>query len=199
MQCIYKIIKMKTAEQQIEFIEEMIATAKGNIGEGSIFYLIWGWSVFIAAGINYYLLNVAQTDLHWLPWPIGMTLAGLLSMIVGFKKGKQGGAKSHLENFLGSLWLGFIITLFVVLSGMWVVGYEATYPILMALYGFGTFASGRMLKFKPLMIGGVCAWICAILSFYYPFSEQLIFIAVAILTAYIIPGHLLAAQNQKNG
>jgi len=189
---------MKTAEQQIELIEEMIATAKGNIGEESVFYLIWGWSVFIAAVINYYLLLVAQYNMHWLPWPIIMTSAGILSIIVGFKKRKNVVVRSHIEKFLASLWLAFIITLFVVLSGMQVIGYEATYPILMALYGFGTFASGSVLKFKPLIVGGVSAWICAMLAFYFPFSDQLILIAVAILTSYIVPGHLLAAQKRKN-
>lgn len=185
---------MKTAEEQMALIEEMIATSKGNLSDGSIYYLIWGWAVAISAAINYILLNVIKSDSHWLPWPILMTLAAFVSIFVSIKQAKKQKAKSYIERMLGMLWLSFVITLFVVLFGMQVLGYEGVYPILMALYGLGTFASGGILRFTPLMVGGVCAWACASIAYFVPFSDQLILITVAIVTSYIIPGHMLAAK-----
>jgi len=189
---------METAEKRIEFIEEMINSAKGNISEGSIFYLIWGWSVLTAALSNYILLNHIEYEFNWIGWPILMTLAAILSLIVGYKKGNSKNTSSYLEKLMGYLWLSFVITLFVFLFGMSVLGHEAIYPIIMALYGLGTFASGGMLQFKPLMIGGISSWVCAIIAFQVGFSDQLILISVAIVTSYIIPGHLLAAKNRRN-
>ncbi len=185
---------MKTAEQQMAVIEEMIAASKGNLSDGSVYYLLWGWAVLICAISNYALLNMVGSEYHWLPWPIGMTLAGFTSMFISIKQSKEKKANSYIERMLGMLWLSFIITLFVILFGMVSLGYEAVYPILMALYGLGTFASGGILKFKPLMIGGICSWACACVAYYVGFSDQLILISIAILTSYIIPGHMLAAK-----
>lgn len=185
---------MKTAEQNLQLIEEMIATSKGNLAEGSVFYLIWGWSVFIAASINYYLLNHTDYEHHWIAWPFLMTGAGIISSIVGYKRSKKQRVKTYIDRFMSFLWLSFLITLIVVLYGMSTIGEEAVYPIVIALYGLGTFASGGILKYMPLMIGGVSAWICALIAYHVNFSEQLILINVAILTSYIIPGHLLAKK-----
>lgn len=189
---------MEDPKKQIEIIEEMISAAKGNLSDGSIFYLIWGWLVFIAALSNYYLLNVASFANHWIVWPVLMGLGGIITMLVGIKKGRKEKNVSYIDKFLRSLWLGFIITMLVVLSGIGVDGPAAIYPCLMALYGLGTFVSGMLLKFKALQIGAVSSWVCASIAFYVDFSDQLLLIAVAILLSYIIPGHLLAAKNKGN-
>jgi hypothetical protein len=68
--------------------------------------------------------------------------------------------------------------------------------VIVLLYGMGTFVSGRLLKFKPLVIGGVIAWLCGILSFGQPFDIQLLILMVAIVASYIVPGHLLASSKQ---
>ena len=64
MQCIYKFKIMEKSENNLKIIEEMIQTAKGNLSEGSIFYLIWGWLVLIAAATNYVLLNFTKFPNH---------------------------------------------------------------------------------------------------------------------------------------
>ncbi|MFT6199878.1 MAG: hypothetical protein ACJAQ2_001656, partial [Vicingaceae bacterium] len=43
---------MSEAEKQIQYIEEMIATTKGNLSNGSVHFLLWGWLVFAAAVTN---------------------------------------------------------------------------------------------------------------------------------------------------
>ena len=73
-----------------------------------------------------------------------------------------------------------------------------TYPIFVLLYGIGTFATGRIIKFTPLIIGGALCFVLAVVSAYQSFSNQLIIIALAILVSYIIPGHLLYNKYQKN-
>ena len=185
---------METAKQNLQLIEEMIATAKGNLAEGSIFYLIWGWLVFIAASINYYLLNYTDYENHWIAWPFLMILGGILSSIVGYRRSKTQTVKTYIDRFMAFLWLSFLITLIVVLYGISILGEEAIYPIILALYGLGTFASGGILKYKPLMVGGIGAWVCSIIAFHVGFSDQLLLVIAAILVSYIIPGHLLKAR-----
>jgi Na+/melibiose symporter-like transporter len=184
------------SQEQLKVIEEMIANAKLNISEGSIFYLIWGWLVVLAAAINYYLLVYMNYDNHWLPWPILMSIGGLLSMIIGYRKSKKGRAKTYVERALNYLWIGFGITLFMVLVGMLRLGPEKTYPIIIFLYGLGTFVSGGILKFKPLLLGGIACWLIGLIAFYTSFANQLILISLAVFVSYIIPGHLLANAKQ---
>lgn len=195
MQYIYK--EMEKEQKQLELIEEMIKTAKGNISEGSIFYLVWGWLVFIAAATNYYLLIFVNYKNHWVAWPILMTLGAIISGVIGYKKGKRQTVSTYPERAMKNLWLAFLITLLSVLFGMGKIGVEYSYPIIMLLYGLGTFVSGGILKFVPLKVGGMVSWACGIIAFYQSFPNQLLLIILAIVASYIIPGHLLAKSKRQ--
>tara|TARA_R110002072_G_scaffold49477_8_gene134458 strand:+ start:2808 stop:3380 length:573 start_codon:yes stop_codon:yes gene_type:complete len=188
---------MEKQIEQIQLIETMIANAKGNIGDSSVFYLLWGWLVFIAAALNYVLLNHTSFENPWIGWMYLMILGGIISAVLGYKKGRTKKVQTYPERALKFLWLGFVITLFSVLWGMGIIGIKATYPILMLMYGLGTFVSGGILKFKPLIVGGILAWICGIIAFYCSFSYQLLLIMLAILFSYIIPGHMMAQSKES--
>src|SRR5690554_8176678 len=100
---------MESKENQFKVIEEMIANAKGNLSEGSVFYLLWGWLVIIAASSNYILLSYTNFEMHWLPWIILMPLGGVISMIIGYRMNKNKRVKAYVESALNYLWLGFVI------------------------------------------------------------------------------------------
>jgi len=72
------------------------------------------------------------------------------------------------------------------------------YPLIMIIYGFGTWVSGGVLKYAPLIIGGVICWVLAGIAFYFPFNVQILLLALSILIAYIIPGHMLKIKASKN-
>ena len=72
------------------------------------------------------------------------------------------------------------------------------YPLIMVIYGIGTWVSGGILKFAPLIIGGVICWILAGMAFYFPFNIQLLLLAMSILLSYIIPGHLLKFKASRH-
>ncbi|MEQ8624889.1 MAG: hypothetical protein RJQ00_03300 [Vicingaceae bacterium] len=187
-----------TGEKQLKLIEEMIASAKVKASEGSIYYLIWGWLVLIAAACHFILLNYTSYQNHWIAWPILMALGGIISGIVGFRQEKKATIKTYVDRAMGYLWGAVGITLFVVLIAMIKLGPLVAYPILIFLYGIGTFVSGGILKFKPLVIGGIACWVIGSIAVYVNFSDQLILLATAIVVSYLIPGHLLAAKKEEN-
>jgi hypothetical protein len=92
---------------------------------------------------------------------------------------------------LNYLWGGFSVVLFITILASIKYGFEITYPMLIWLYGLGTFVSGGILRFSPLVWGGVMAWIIGIAAIFLPFEQQLLCVAGAILFSYIVPGHLL--------
>jgi hypothetical protein len=66
------------------------------------------------------------------------------------------------------------------------------------LYGLGTFVSGRILRFTPLIAGGVTNWALAATAIWFDFDYQMIFAAAAILLSYIIPGYMLRPSTQQS-
>ena len=189
--------KTLNERESLQLIEQMMLTAKQEIGEDGIMYLAWGWLVLVAALTNYALQFILQNPYHWLPWAVLMPLGGIFSFIYGARKSKQQRVKTFVGEFLGYLGIAFGVCLFVVLF----FGYKLQlncYPMVMLIYGIWLFVSGGMLRFKPLIIGGIINWGFAIASFFVTFDIQLIFIAVAVLLGYIIPGHMLNQQFRKN-
>lgn len=73
-------------------------------------------------------------------------------------------------------------------------GWANGYPFFILFYGLGTFISGKLLQFTPLVIGGIFNWVLAIACVFVPFDYQLLLAAAAILTSYIIPGYLIKTE-----
>lgn len=76
-------------KQALGLIEEMISKAKNDINDNGLYFLFWGWLVFIAAISNYYLLVYTSFEYHSLPWMILMPFGGIVSGIIGFREKKK--------------------------------------------------------------------------------------------------------------
>ena len=126
---------MNEAEKQIQYIEEIFATTKGNLSSGSVHFLLWGWLVFAAGLINYFLMNHTAVENDWIAWPILMDFGALFAIYLGRKESKESTVTTKIDKMLVSLWSGFGITLVAMLSAMVAIGRAKVYPRLMALYG----------------------------------------------------------------
>ena len=60
-----------------------------------------------------------------------------------------------------------------------------------------TAVSGLMVRFRPLIIGGLVFLVAAIVSIYLRGTEQLLVLAIAMVFGYLIPGYIL--RSSKNG
>ncbi len=178
-----------TGEESIRIITDMITKTKSNIRQGSFHLLFWGWLI-VFCSLGEFLLTRFTGYAH--PYFIWfLTIPGVLvSLVYGFTKGR----KAEMHTYAGRLymwtWLGFLftaVTLFVLLNS----SLQDVSPFILMLAGFPTFLSGIIVKFRPLVIGGVIFWILAIVSnFSSPAVEPLI-MAVAVSAGYLVPGYLL--------
>ncbi len=182
--------KNLTEKESLELITRMINTAKTTISDDGIHYMIWGWGVFIAAILHYGLLKTGFEQ-PWISWMVLMPLCGVAAWITGRRQSRQAKVKTFVEEYLSYLWIAFGISLFLIINFSNQIGMETTYPIIMVLYGIGTFVSGGALRFMPLKAGGIVCWVLAFIAFRTAFEYQLLLIAAAVLAAYIIPGYLL--------
>ncbi len=184
-------------KQSLQIITQMISKAKNNLGDNSFYFLLWGWAVFITA-LAQYILIVSQYELHFLPWPIGMTIAGLISGVYSYREGKNKKAKSYLDKFLETLWIATTVCIVLVLAIITeIADFRASYAALMILYGLGTVITGIVIKFRPLVVGGVIIWCCAASLIWLNFPDALLALAFSVLAGYIVPGYLLRTKREK--
>lgn len=183
-----------TEQESLLLIGQMIQNAKQTVQENGVIYLIWGWLVFVASLSQYILLTVVKSEYNYLPWPILMISGAIISIIYGNRDNKKEKVKTHIGNFMKYLWIAFGVALAFVLVYMSKIGIQAGYPLILVVYGIGTFVSGGALNFRPLIIGGICCWILAVISVFVRFEYQLLLLSLAILVSYIVPGHLLNSR-----
>lgn len=182
-------------QESLLLIHRMISTAKEEISDNGFFFLLWGWLVFVASISNYILLTVVKYEHNGLPWAILMPLGGVISFIYGARLEKKAKVKTFMDEIMNYVLIAFLVSLFIVLFVMGPVGgFTLAYPVILLLYGIWLFVSGGALRFRPLVLGGIINWMCAIAAFFLPFENQLLLLALAVLLGYIIPGHMLKAK-----
>jgi hypothetical protein len=178
-------------QESLQLIQSMIDRTKANIGESRFYFLLWGWIAFIGVMGQFILKVMVHYPYHYRIWVI--TLVGIIwSMLYTRNRHKKVRARTYIGDSMRYLWTGMGISFFVLcfIISQSRVGWEYSYPLFILLYGLGTYVSGRILQFKPLVIGGIFNWILAIASTFFDFDYQMLFSGAAILTSYIIPGYL---------
>ncbi|NQU32467.1 MAG: hypothetical protein HQ521_04465 [Bacteroidetes bacterium] len=182
-------------EESFDLITEMINRAKGNIQSGYIFFLIWGWIIAIASLLNYILLeftNYEHPEKAWFIIIIGI----ILSAWYGYKIGKNAKVHTYADKIYGQIWFVFFVNYIIVLVFMKVLNYNIT-PLILLLAGGSTYLSGIVIKFKPLIIGGLVLWGAAIICFLVPGEMQLLVSAISIILGYLVPGYILKSRNNS--
>lgn len=186
-----------TAEESLQLIQSMISKTKNAVAVDSFYLLFWGWLVFLCCLLEYVLMVWLKYPNHSLVW-WSMPVAGIVSGVYSVRQARSQKTFTYIEEALSFLWIAIGMSFFVmvfinVISEAWKTAF--TYYILM--YAIGTFVSGSLIKFKPLIIGGVINFILAAVSIKFNFAGQLLIGALAILISYIIPGHLLRARYRQ--
>jgi hypothetical protein len=174
-------------------IQQMIQATKTKLSDDGFMYLLWGWLVLAASVLEFVLLRVGY-PFHFITWAVLMPLGAVVSIFYGYRKSKTETVKTYLDGFMAYLWGAFGVALLIVLTFMGRTGLENAYPMVLVLYGIATFVSGGALRFRPLIVGGVCCWILAVTAMFLTFQFQLLALAAAVLVAYVIPGHMLRHQ-----
>jgi hypothetical protein len=178
-----------TPEQSLDVITSMIKQAKGNMQKNSFYFLLWGWTIVIA-NLGVYVL-IKFTDVHnpYLMFSVTI-LAAIISVIYGIRHSREAIVSTHLDSIYKWLWMGFGITCFI----FWIFGKQIGWqinPVIITLCAVPTFISGALLKFKPLIFGGIAFWVFGALIFISSVENQFLLAAIAVTVGYIIPGYLL--------
>ena len=190
-----------TPEQSLQLITNMINKAKNRFGENGHLYLLWGWAVLICSLAQFILINVIKYEHHYIVW-FSMWLVLIYQVIYVRRRKQKVVVRAYTDEIIGVVWITFVILMFLfgVLFGT-VMGqdyYRFINPVFLALYGMPTVISGTILRFKPLVMGGICCWLLSIVSTFLPYDSQFLLLPLAVIAAWIIPGYLLRNKYQKS-
>jgi len=184
-----------TEEDSLKLITKMISTAKGNVTQGSFHMLLWGW-VVITVSISHFLLETFQVIKHpEIVW-LAMIPTLVISLGVGFTRGRKNAVSTHLDNIYMWIWLGLTISVSLMIyyvNGKW----DIISSMVLMMAGYATFLSGKLIKFKPMVYGGIAFWMWSLIAYFAGFYYGLLIIAAAIFTGYVVPGLMLRKRQNE--
>lgn len=183
--------------ESLQLIQSMIAKTRKDMGDNSIHFLLWGWITFVCCTGQFFLKTILYYEKHYLVWLLVLPTA-VISAYLGKKDENKREATTYIGDSMKYLWMGMGISFFVLSMILSRLGWGTNvFPFFILLYGLGTFISGKFLQFRPMVWGGVAAWLLAIISGYFNYDYQMLFGAGAILVSYIIPAYMLRSKNKS--
>ena len=191
-----------TPEQSFQLIESMINTAKNRFVENGHMYLVWGWAVFICSIAQFVLLHFLHYDKHYMVWLVAIPVTVYMVYYIR-RKHKKITVVTYSDSLVGYVWITFGVVIFLI---SWVIGivmgggyFVYIAPLTLALYGMPVFLSGIILKFRPLVWGGIGCWVlCVISVFITSFDYRFLFIPTSMLIAWILPGYMLRSKYKQS-
>ena len=185
--------KTLSPQESLELIADVISKTKDNIRENSFCFLLWGWLIAFASFAFFFLRHYTSFKYYFIPFPI-LAGVGVITTIIFFKRKKAENTLTYATYFINKMWavlaLCFILVVFINVSQGKV---PFTYTLIVA--GVGTLVSGWVMKFQPLIIGGILFFAFALVSIYVVDEYKPLLNGIAIVAGYLVPGYLL--KNSK--
>lgn len=192
-----------TPEQSFNIIDKAIANFKMNYKETSQTFLLWGWLLTFASISNFIILTILNSKeayelmgLYSLGNWIFFTLIGFISLF--FMERKINKAKkvySHLDSYFKSLWTVTAASFFVATFLCFKLGIDPP-SVMLLIAGIATTTSGLLIKFRPMIIGGIAFFIFSIAATFVSNEYLALIVGAAIVCGYLIPGYLLKSAKE---
>lgn len=178
-----------TNQESLQLIMNMINQAKVNVQQSSFHLLLWGWIVSIASFTHYYLMMYSSVPHPEFAWMI--TLPGVVaSGIFGFIHGRKATIHTYADWINFMTWMGFLISMVLIQVFFYQQG-SAIGILILVFMGNAVFLSGHILKFKPLIYGGIMFWFASIVGFILNDETILLITGISVIFGYLIPGYML--------
>jgi hypothetical protein len=182
--------KELSPQESLSIISSMIEKTRHTISDSSHFFLLWGYAVFVACIIQFAMMSAGLEEQSQVAWLIILPTLAVHFFLV-FRDRKKERVSTYISEANGYLWMG-VGTSFAVMAFIFAkLGWQHCFPFYVLLYALGTFVSGSLIRFKPLIIGGIISFVIAAIVAYLEYRLQVLLTAISILVSYIIPGHLL--------
>ena len=187
-------IKLSETES-LKLINEMIGKAKSSYHSNGTDSIMWGSVISFCSIVDFLQMQFGfyiGFDIWWLMF---LVLLPQFYMILKYRKKKN--FVSYEEQTMRFVWWAFAVSIIMLMF------FDAHYnpphseSLFLMLFGLPTFITGGIFRFKPMIIGGIICWILFTVSLYTDLKINLLLMALAALSAWLIPGIILHKKCKK--
>ena len=187
-----------TPEESLDLINKHISNFKLNYKESGNIFLLWGWLLTLASFSNFIILKILDNKeaynlmgiLSISNWVVFALIGFLFLFFMERKTNKEKKVQSYLEGYIKNLWTvaaaAFFIGTFICVK----LDINPP-PIMLLIAGIATTTSGLLIKFRPVVIGGIAFFVFSIASIYISNGYLTLIVGLSIICGYLIPGYLL--------
>ena len=192
-----------TPEESFDIITKAISNFKVNYRESSQVFLLFGWLLAFASLGNFIALKVLNAqEAYKLMGPFTFGIWGTFALI-GFialffilrREKKHKKVYSYIDGYVNNLWWVTLIAFFTAVFICVKLGI-APPPIMLIIAGIATATTGFLIKFKPLIIGGLAFFLFSIVTVYVSNEYLALVVFAAIVCGYLIPGYMLKSAKE---
>ncbi len=192
-----------TPEESFNIINKAISNFKMNYKEGAKIFLLWGWLLTLASFSNFIILKILHNkeayELMGLYSLGNWVVFGIIGFIIQFfmlrKVDKNKKVYSYLDTYLTKLGQVTAASFFIAII-LCIKLEIAPPPIMLLIAGIATTTSGLLIKFRPMIIGGMSFFIFSIATTFVSNEYIALIVGVAIICGYLIPGYLLRSAKE---
>jgi hypothetical protein len=189
-----------TPEESFGIINKAIANFKINYKENAQVFLLWGWILTFAGISNFIILKLMDSLEVW--EHNGLLILGnwVVFILVGFiimsfmlrKINKEKKVHSHIDKFINNLWWVTVVSFVTATILCFRLEIDPP-PLMMLIAGLATTTTGLVIRFKPVIIGGMSFFLFSIATTFITNEYLALVVSAAIVCGYLIPGYFLKA------
>lgn len=178
--------------ESLQLIAGVMADTKHSLRPWKPVFLLWGWLILTASLLFFGLKEYTDFRFYFLPFPLLVGTGILLTR--RFFKANQHSSEGYADHYVKQLWIVLGIA-FVVVVLVSVIRQIPPFSYTMVIGGIGTLITGRLIRFRPMVIGGILFLMLAVLSVFTADAFKPLLQAAAVAGGYLVPGYLL--KNSK--
>lgn len=190
-------------EESFDLINKAISNFKVNYKESAKTFLLWGWILTLASFSNFIILKILHAKEAYnlmgfyslCNWGVFVLIGSIFLVFMERKINKEKKVYSHLDSYIKKLWTVAVASFFIAII-LCIKLEIAPPPIMLLLGGIATTTSGLLIKFKPLIIGGMSFFVFSIATTFVSNEYIALIVGVAVICGYLIPGYLLKSAKE---
>jgi hypothetical protein len=190
-----------TPEESFSIINKAIANFKLNFRETAKVFLLWGWVLAIASLSNFIILKILYSReasiglLSLFNWAAYILIGFIIMLFMEHKINKDKKVFSYIESYFKNLWSVTAASFFI--ATLLCIKMQINPPAIMLLIaGIATTTSGLLIKYKPLVFGGMTFFIFSLAATFVSNEYISLIVFAAIICGYLIPGYLLKSTKE---
>jgi len=189
--------------QSLLVIREMIQLSKKKIRNDGILLIVWGYAASLPSLISYFkeILFLPNRIMFLLKFvdPVLPLLA--LAFTIYYILNERKKVTTYIGASLRYVWISLfgcmVLTNLILNNVTHEVNFTLQHPLFMVLTAFAILVTGVILRYKPVILGGVVFGILAYFASLLPLHDQFLLDGIGWLLALAIPGHILYFKRDK--